>query len=121
MNTHQAPVVEKMEVRRLPATELRPGALVTLAKSSPESATLPSTAGQCVGGSYARVVSVSPYGSGMLKVTTDHARAPHPTKCQIFVVAAAQRVLVRMPETKPVPHTPLAWAKLMGIPAALAL
>lgn len=114
MNTYQAPKIEDIEQRRLPARELRPHAILTLSARSPKDATLPSRVGQCVGGSYAVVERVETFGD-MLKVVTRHSRAPHPTGRQIFIIEPTAEVLVRMPKTEPVPHTPYQWAKLMGI------
>lgn len=107
MNKIQARPTPTIEARRLPALELRPGSVVTLAKDSPSSGILPHTVGECAGGSVATVVEVTPYGFGKLRVLAKHSRARHPSGGQVFIIPGDQRVIVRMPETVPVPFTPV--------------
>ena len=112
MNKHQAPKIRPASPRRLPVTELRPGATVTLAHTSPETRVLPQTVGQCVGGSYATVTEAENFGDDV------RVRVSHNGKTLTFVVPGTQRVIARMPEATPVPFTPLGWAVLLGLPGA---
>ena len=112
MNKHQAPQAHKMKPRRLPVTELRPGAVVTLARTSPETRVLPQTVGQCVGGSYATVTEADQFGDDV------RVRVSHNGRTLTFVVPGTQRVIARMPEAAPVPFTPLGWAVMLGLPGA---
>ena len=115
MNKHQAPKILPASPRRLPVTELRPGALVTLAKSSPESRILPERVGQCVGGSYATVTEAENFGDDV------RVRVSHNGRTLTFIVPGTQRVIARMPEAAPVPFTPLGWAVMLGLPGAKGL
>ena len=112
MNKHQAPQAHKMKPRRLPVTELRPGATITLARTSPETRVLPERVGQCVGGSYATVTEADNFGDDV------RVRVSHQNRILTFVVPGTQRVIARMPEAVPVPFTPLGWAVMLGIPGA---
>ena len=112
MNKHQAPQAHKMKPRRLPVTELRPGATITLARTSPETRVLPERVGQCVGGSYATVTEADQFGDDV------RVRVSHQNRILTFVVPGTQRVIARMPEAVPVPFTPLGWAVMLGIPGA---
>ena len=112
MNKHQAPKILPASPRRLPVTELRPGALVTLAKSSPETRVLPERVGQCVGGSYATVTECQQFGDAFrVRVSSDG-------RILTFVVPATQRVIARVTESAPVPFTPLGWAVMLNLPGA---
>lgn len=115
MNKHQAPKTQTFTARRLPVTELRPGALVTLAKSSPESRILPEKVGQCAGGSYATVTEVSSFGDDV------RVRVSHESKILTFVVPGSQRVIARQAESEPVPFTPLGWAVMLKLPGAMEM
>ena len=115
MNKHQAPKTRSMKPRRLPVTELRPGATITLARTSPETRVLPERVGQCVGGSYATVTEAEQFGDDV------RVRVSHQNRILTFVVPAGQRVIARMPEAVPVPFTPLGWAVAVGIPGAAAM
>ena len=112
MNKHQSPKTRPASPRRLPVTELRPGATVTLARTSPETRVLPETVGQCVGGSYATVTEADQFGDDV------RVRVSHQNRTLTFVVPGAQRVIARMPEAVPVPFTPLGWAVMLGLPGA---
>ena len=112
MNKHQAPQAHKMKPRRLPVTELRPGATITLARTSPETRVLPERVGQCVGGSYATVTEADQFGDDV------RVRVSHQNRILTFVVPGTQRVIARMPEAVPVPFTPLGWAVMLGLPGA---
>ena len=112
MNKHQAPKIHKMKPRRLPVTELRPGATITLARTSPETRVLPDRVGQCAGGSYATVTEADNFGDYV------RVRVNHQNRILTFVVPGTQRVIARMPEAVPVPFTPLGWAVMLGIPGA---
>lgn len=118
MNKAQAPKLQDIEQRRLPAYELRVGSIVTLAATSPTSRMLPETVGQCVGGSYG-VVTAALYSDmpGFVDVIIRHAKAPHPSGAQRFRVPFNQRVLVRMPVTHPEPFTPVGLAEMYGFEA----
>lgn len=107
MNIVQSRPTPTIEARRLPVLELRPGSLVTLAKDSPTSGILPRVVGECAGGNVATVIEVTPFGIGKLRVLTKHSRARHPSGGQVFIVPGDQTVIVRMPETVPVPFTPV--------------
>lgn len=112
MNKYQAPKIRPASPRRLPVTELRPGATITLARTSPETRRLPETVGQCAGGSYATVTEASQFGDDV------RVRVSHNGRTLTFVVPATQRVIARMPEAAPVPFTPLGWAVMLGLPGA---
>ena len=112
MNKHQAPKARSMKPRRLPVTELRPGAIVTLARTSPETRVLPERVGQCAGGSYATVTEADNFGDDV------RVRVSHRNQILTFVVPGTQRVIARMPEAAPVPFTPLGWAVMLGLPGA---
>ena len=112
MNRHQSRKSPTYTARRLPAAELRPGMLVTLAKSSPETRVLPEKVGQCVGGSYAVVTECQNFGDDL------RVRVSSNGKILTFVVPADQRVIARVPDAVPVPFTPLGWAVMLGIPGA---
>lgn len=115
MNKHQVRKSIDHTPRRLPVTELRPGAVITLARTSPETRRLPETVGQCVGGSYATVTEAVNFGDDV------RVRASHKGRTLTFVVPATQRVIARMPEAAPVPFTPLGWAVALGLPGAKEL
>lgn len=115
MNKHQARKSIDHTPRRLPVTELRPGATITLARTSPETRVLPHAVGQCVGGSYATVTEADNFGDDV------RVRVSHRGKTLTFVVPAGQRVIARMPEAAPVPFTPLGWAVMLGLPGAKEL
>lgn len=112
MNRHQSRKSPTYTARRLPAAELRPGMLVTLAKSSPETRVLPEKVGQCVGGSYATVTECQQFGDAFrVRVSSDG-------RVLTFVVPATQRVIARVTESAPVPFTPLGWAVMLNLPGA---
>ena len=113
MNKFQAPRTVKLAPRRLPVCELRPGSVITLGPDSPQSRTLPDTVGKCEGGSLATVLEAHLYGDAI------RVRADLDGRLLTFVVPAGQCVIVRMPETAPVPFTPLAYAVANGLPGAL--
>ena len=115
MNKYQAPKTRSMKPRRLPVTELRPGATITLARTSPETRVLPERVGQCVGGSYATVTEAEQFGDDV------RVRVSHQNRILTFVVPGTQRVIAWMPEAVPVPFTPLGWAVAVGIPGAAAM
>lgn len=112
MNKHQAPKIRPASPRRLPVTELRPGAIITLARTSPETRVLPQTVGQCVGGSYATVTEADNFGDDV------RVRVSHNGRTLTFVVPGTQRVIARVPDAAPVPFTPLGWAVMLGLPGA---
>ena len=112
MNKHQAPKTRSMKPRRLPVTELRPGTVITLGKTSPETRVLPERVGQCVGGSYATVTAADNFGDDV------RVRVSHNGRTLTFVVPGTQCVIARMPEAVPVPFTPLGWAVMLGLPGA---
>ena len=112
MNRYQSPKNPTYTARRLPVTELRPGMHVTLAKHSPTTRKLPEKVGQCVGGSYAVVTECQNFGDDL------RVRVSSNGKILTFVVPAGQRVIARVPDSTPVPFTPLGWAVMLGIPGA---
>ena len=112
MNRYQSRKSPTYVARRLPATELRPGMHVTLAKHSPTSRVLPEKVGQCVGGSYAVVTECQNFGDDL------RVRVSSAGRVLTFIVPADQRVIARVPEAAPVPFTPLGWAVMLGLPGA---
>lgn len=116
MNKFQTRPAVTLVQRVMPVTELRPGSTVSLGLLSRATRKLPSSTPLCAPGLRQKVLSVEPFGFDAVKVKLSPGDSRRP---EVYIVPGNQVVVAMVPEVEPVPHTPLGWAVMMGVPGAL--